>query len=202
MAAHHGFWVRDQYGRVSQSLARQAQPIIQQGIANGLGRVAIGRELQETIRGGLEMRNYWRIVAANHVTRARSYATGYTMRSAGIEWFKWESVIDEATTEECLMLHDRVFSVAGAMAIQDQLLANPNPEGVLWSQPFARHDGADIYVETPDGRRTVLGTVVERGAGTGSPGVYSGVLNGYQMLSGPVSLPPIHHACRSTVISV
>jgi len=73
ISQHHGFWVRDQYGRVSQSLAAQVRPIIERGVNQGLGRREIGRELSNTFNNGLQMKGYWNTVAANASVRARSY---------------------------------------------------------------------------------------------------------------------------------
>jgi len=207
MARHHGFWVRNQYGRVSQSLARQAQPIIQQGISQGLGRDTIGKELERQIQGGLQMRWYWRIVAANHISRARSYAAGYTMRAAGITHYRIEAILDEATTETCLMLHNRLMPIDGAMARQEAIMRDPSPDGVLWNQPFMKQGvnpetgEEELFLEYPDNTRATVATVQERGAGTGSPGRYSNVMNSQQMVSSAIGFPPYHHACRTTLIA-
>lgn len=206
MAKHHGFWVRNQYGRISQSLARQANPIIQAGISQGLGRDTIGKQLEERIQGGLQMKNYWRVVAANHVSRARSYAQGYSMRAAGIRFYRIEAILDEATTEQCLMLHGRLMPVDAAMARQDAILASPNPQAVQWHNPFMKHgrnpdtDEDELFLEYPDESRVTVATVTERGVGTGIPGTYSNVMSQSQMVSSAIGFPPYHFACRTTLI--
>lgn len=203
MARHHGFWVRDWIGTISMPMARRAQPIIQRGIMLGLGRREIGRELREAIHGSYErrMKGYWDVVAANHITRARSYATGYTMRAAGIEYYKIEAILDEATTETCLMLHDKILPVGPAMARQEAILASPDPEAVRWNNPFVVDKDGELAAVTPDGHREVLARIDERGRGTGIPGTYSNVMSQREMVSAAIGFPPYHHNCRTTLIS-
>jgi hypothetical protein len=199
LSQHHGFFVRNQYGAISPTLAAQARPIIEAGINRGLGRGDIEKILSQHIKGGLSMPHYWRTVAANASVRARSYAAGATMRLAGIRFYRISAVLDEATTETCLMLHDRLMPIDGAMALQDRLINDPNPEGVYWHTPFVSDAGDELAVEFPDGTRNVIAQVDQRGAGTGSPGSYSNVLSGQQMVSTAVGFPPYHHNCRTTI---
>lgn len=199
LSQHHGFFVRDQYGRISPSLAAQARPIIERGLDRGLGRADIARQLRETMRGGLAMPGYWQTVAANAGVRARSYAAGATMRLAGIRFYRISAILDEATTETCLMLHDKLMPIDGAMALQDRLINDPNPEGVYWHTPFVSDAGDELAVEFPDGTRNVIAHVDQRGSGTGEPGSYSRVLSGQDMVSTAVGFPPYHHNCRTTI---
>lgn len=202
MSQHHGFWVRDQYGRISQPLAAKARPIIERGLQQGLGHEQIGRELRAVMRGGLEMPNYWRVVAATATARSRSYALGASMQAAGISHYRVEAIRDEATTEICLMLHGRLIPVDGAMNRMNRSLKDPNPEGVLWHNPFISQDGDDLITETPDGVRTIIAHIESRGSGTGNPGSYSGVPSGNALVGDhAIGFPPYHAGgCRSTVI--
>jgi hypothetical protein len=199
LSQHHGFFVRDRYGAISQPLAAQARPIIENGLNQGLGREEIERRLRRSIRGGLQMPHYWRTVAANASVRARSYAAGSTMRLAGITHYRISAILDEATTETCLMLHNKLMPIDGAMALQDRLINDPNPEGVYWHHPFVSDSGDELAIEFPDGERNVIAQVASPGAGTGSPGTYRNVLSGSQMVSTAVGFPPYHHNCRTTI---
>jgi hypothetical protein len=206
-ARHNGFFVRDQYGRIAPGLAAQARPIVDRGIRDGLGRAAIGRELRGSIAGGLRMRGYWDVVAANAVNRARSYAQGATFRAAGITAYQIEAVLDEATTETCRFLHGKIMPLAPAMARQEAILRDPNPEAALWQAPMVREgggpEGDEIFSEFPDGERVVIARVDEPGIGTQAAGSYRDGLAGPQLVSSAaVGLPPYHHACRTTVVPV
>ena len=199
LSQHHGFFVRDRYGSISLPLAQQARPIIERGLNQGLGREEIERRLRASMRGGLAMPHYWRTVAANASVRARSYAAGATMREAGIRFYRISAILDEATTETCLALHDKLMPVDGAMALQDRLINDPNPEGVYWHHPFVSDSGDELAVEFPDGTRNVIAQIDERGSGTGSPGSYRGIPAGSDLVSTAVGFPPYHHNCRTSI---
>jgi len=99
------------------------------------------------------------------------------------------------------MLHDKVIPLDESMRLQNQLMADPNPEGVLWHQPFIQDSGDELAVEFPDGTRNVIATVDQRGSGSGSPGTYSNTLGGRDLVSTAIGFPPYHHNCRTTVVA-
>jgi hypothetical protein len=201
LSQHHGFFVRDRYGAISQPLAARVRPFIENGLNQGMGREQIAGQIGRHMRGALRMPNYWRTVAGNASVRARSYAAGATMRTAGITHYRITAILDEATTETCLMLHDKLMPVDGAMALQDRLVNDPNPEGVYWHTPFVSDTGDELAVDFPDGTRNVIAQVATPGAGTGAPGTYRNVLSGSQMVSTAVGFPPYHHNCRTSIVA-
>lgn len=202
MSQHHEFFVKDRYGNVSQSMTEQAKRIVADGLAQGRRSREIARELEINLRQSLRMRNYWNIVSSNHVSRARNYSHGAMMQAAGILRYKYEAVLDEATTETCLMLHGREMMVGDCMALQEKLLASNKPSSLERYQSFATKDGDAIMVDMPDGSRRTIGEIVTPGAGTGSPGRYRNVSSSSDLVSAAVGFPPLHHACRTTMVAV
>ena len=100
LAQHHMFWARDQHGRISESISAQSRRIISDGVSRGLGNREIAEQLRSQIRGGLNQRGYWQVVASNHIARARSYSLGSSMRAAGIGYYRIEAVLDFRTTHQ------------------------------------------------------------------------------------------------------
>lgn len=203
MVRDHSFWVRDKYGKVAPRLTDQARRIISDGLGRGLGRNAIGRDLARTIRGGLQMPGYWQTVSANAVARGRAYSMGGSMRAARIEFARIEAILDENTTETCLMLHDRLIPVEGAMRLLDRALADPQPQAALVHTPFTVEDPetGEIATVQPDGERSVIGRVTAPGAGTGTPGRYADVRGPNGLVAASVGFPPYHHQCRTTTVA-
>lgn len=201
MSRFHSFFVRDQYGNVSTSLGRQAAGVINRGLASGLGRVELGRELQSTIRGGLEMKGYWQTVASNAVGHARSYTQGASMRAAGIENFRIVAVLDDNTTDICLYLDGKIVSVGGAMAMMDRQLTAETPEEFMDAHPLARQSGDRVYHRYSDGREVDLLRVVTPGE-YGRPGSYAPSSPSGDLVDAAIGLAPYHHNCRSTFVAV
>jgi len=202
MVRHQPFWIKDRYGNIAPNLSEQARKIIEHGLAQGYGRETIAKALERQIRDGYVQKGYWQTVASNAVARARSYSVGYSYRSAGIQFCKIEAVMDERTTETCLMLHNRLIPVDGAMALQDRILRDNNPRSVMEHAPFISEDSERVFVRYPDESERTIARINSSGRGTGRPGSYSSVLAGTQLVSASVGFPPYHHRCRTTTVAV
>lgn len=203
LSQHHSFWVRDRHGVISRDMSAMARAIISNGMSRGLGQVEIGRELSRMTGSGLRQPHYYRTVAANHVSRARSYSIGTSMRAAGIEYFRIQAVLDARTTHQCEYLHDKILPVSSAAANLDRIIADPNPESVLVHQPFIRDDGDRLTVPTLGGGRATVARIEQRGRHStpqGPGGKYTAVMSQSDMVSAAIGLPPYHHNCRTTVI--
>jgi hypothetical protein len=192
MSRHHGFFVRDQYGRVSESLSRQAREIISRGMAQGLGRADIARELGTAVRGGLQMKGYWQTVSANAVAQSRAYSQGASMRAAGIEAFRIIAILDAVTTDWCMYLHDKIVPVGPAMAMMNRAMTATTPQAMMDSHPLARTQGNQVFHEFSDGTSQALMTITEP-ASEGVPGVYVPAFPASQLADNAVGLPPYHH---------
>lgn len=196
LSRHHSFWVRNQHGAISESMSRMARSIISGGVDRGLGRNDIGRELSQMTANGLRQPHYYRTVAANQVSRARSYSMGTTMRAAGIEFFRIEAVLDIRTTYECEFLHKKVIPLGPSVEAIERVMASPNPEAVLTEQPFVRDRGDRLTIGD-----TTLARIESRGErSTDTRSVFSGGLSRSDMVDAGVGFPPYHHSCRTTVV--
>lgn len=199
----HSWWVRDQYGRISPSLAARARPIVDAGMRDGLGRAVVRGQLESAISTGYQMRGYWQVVAANAVGHARSYTQGASMRAAGVERFRYVAIIDDRTTDICLYCDGKIMNNGDAMDRMDAMLSAGSPEEVMDVHPMARQssDGR-VYYEYSDGSQRTLFNVVESGTGTGSAGVYSNIASLGEMAEAGLGFTPLHHACRTTMVAV
>jgi hypothetical protein len=203
LSQHHSFWVRNRQGQLADQMSARARNITSRGLEQGLGRAEIARDLEQGIRGGLQQPGYWRTVAANHVSRARSFSLGSTMRSAGIQFYRIEAVLDDRTTHQCNFLHGKILPVGPAATRMDRSIADPNPEGILWNNPFIRDNGESIDVHYPDGTSRRVANITQRSTGIGPRGptaTFSGGMSQADMVDAAIGFPPYHHGCRTTVV--
>lgn len=201
-------FVRDQYGRLIEAASERARAVVARGLAEGVGRADIAQRLQDEL-GDRIVRgtNYWETVAGQYVNQARTFSLLNSFSDAGIERYVWESVIDEATTEECRFFHGQEFTVAGGVAAMEAVLAasEQDPESVTTVNPWVR-EGIDatgqraLYVDR-GGVREVLARVLESGAGQrDGVGRYGDAVSTSRLEAAGIPWPPIHGKCRSTII--
>lgn len=203
LARHHGFWVRDRHGAISQEMSGKARDIISEGLRQGLGQVEIGRDLSRMTYSGVRQPHYYRTVAANNVARARSYSLGTTLRAAGIQFYRIEAVLDARTTHQCEYLHQKVLPVGAGISNIERTMADPNPAAVLANQPFIKDEGDKLTVPTPGGGTAVVARIDSRGRHStpqGPGGSYTRVMSQSDMVSSAIGFPPYHHNCRTTVV--
>lgn len=199
----HSFWVRNQYGNVSNHLSVQAQRIVERGIRDGLGREGIAERLGNKMRGGLEMPGYWKTVSSNAIAQSRSYSTGASMRAAGIAQYRYVGVGDDRQTEVCNFVDGKIMSNGDAMGRLDRMLSAPTPEEVMDTSPMARQNEDSVYYKYTDGsRRTLFDVITPHGGSGGSPGVYANALSNEDLAAAGLGYPPLHHQCRTTVVAV
>lgn len=201
-----GNFVRDEYGRRREAFSRLARDVVAAGVERGLGRDAIASELHTklTAQGVSRSRAYWDVIAGVFANRARSFAQVSSFADAGIARYRWEAVLDPATSEACRFLHGRVFTVAGALARFAAVEKARDPARIKDLQPFVRvaTDGGGrraLFYERA-GRRHPVARIEESGVGRrDAVGRYAAALSEAELEEVGVSLPPIHGRCRSTV---
>lgn len=199
------FWVRNRQGQISRVMTGRARTIISEGLRRGLGRREIGQQLAQMTGRGLRQPGYYQTVAANAVSRARSYASGATYRAAGIEFYRIEAVLDDRTTHQCEFLHGKTLPVEPAMRRADAVLRDTNPESVLWNEPMMTdHGGEYLSLDFPDGTSTRVANILERSTGaspSGPSGRYATALPpGTDMADVEIGFPPYHHGCRTVTV--
>ena len=207
---HQAHYVRDFYTReVATGLSRNARQIVGQGISDGLGRTAIGAQLQSQLGGSLNgwTRNYFNTAASAMVGRSRTYSALVTMRDSGVTLYIITAVLDERTTETCRYLDGKVLNVEQGVRSFELVAAAENPRAVEYLQPWYREKtiktGPDagklgLYLRQQDGQK--LAAIVERSARgvRDGRGEYRPAGRGdLQNAEGP---PPYHGLCRTIVI--
>lgn len=203
LSRHHSFFVRDNYGRISNSMSQRARAIIASGVDRGLGRDEIARELAQMTGKGVRSEAYYRTVAGVHVARGRSYSLGASFRAAGIEYFRIEAVLDDRTTHQCQFLHKKILPVGASMGHITRTMNDPRPEAVLSNQPFIVDEGNKLTIPTAGGGSATVATISDRGTGagpSGTPASFSSGMSQSEMVSAAIGFPPYHFGCRTTVV--
>lgn len=206
-----GSWITDEYGRRQGFFNTGVDRIVSDGLAQGLRSDDIAQDLKK-LGDSLAVKqpaNYWRLVALNSGNRARSYGHLSTMADGGITHYVFTAVLDERTSNICRALDETVFPVSTGLSKFSDLAIQSTGDFTAAEKvmPFvqqARLDGGEIemFIEPPGMGRTVLGIASENGVGRADfkPKV-RGLADPGQLLGAGVSIPPIHHACRSSIIA-
>jgi SPP1 gp7 family putative phage head morphogenesis protein len=203
-----GNFVRDEYGRRREEFSRRARDIVAAGVERGLGRDDIVGELSEVMgREAFDRsRDYWEVVSMVFTNRARTCTQLGAFEEAGIERFRFEAVLDEATSEVCRFMHGKVFTVERAMDRFREVERARDPELIREEQPFvqvgADDEGNEVLFYERGGRRRAVARVDEPAVGVRDQvGRYSKELSPAQLEAAGVTVPPLHGRCRSTIVT-
>ncbi len=200
-------FVRDIYGVRAEGMAQTARDIVSEGLEQGLGREELAERLEMMV-GQAVPRDpaYWQVVAGAFMNRARTWTQVNSFSDAGIERYRIEAVLDEATSEICRFLHGREFSVRKGVDKIAEVMALKDPEDIKRAQPWANvrvgEEGGELWFNGEEGA-TALAHVDEWGEGERDRvGTYSGALDDAQLETEGFGMPPYHGNCRTTVVAV
>jgi SPP1 gp7 family putative phage head morphogenesis protein len=203
-----GNFVRDEYGRRRDEFSRRARDIVSAGAERGLGRDDIVAELSSALAsdGFNRSRDYWEVVSMVFANRARTFTQVAAFDEAGVERYRFEAILDQATSEVCRFLHGKVFTVASAMDRFQRAERARDPEVIRDVQPFvqvgADEDGSEVLFYERSGRRRAVAQVDEPAVGARDEvGRYSRALSTAQLEAAGISVPPLHGRCRSTIVA-
>lgn len=164
-----GNFVRDEYGRRRADFSHRARAIVASGVERGLGRDDIAAELSSTMSADAfdRSRDYWEVVSMVFSNRARSLTQVTAFEDAGVERYRFDAVLDEATSEVCRLLHGKVFSVSRAVERFREVERARDPALIREVQPFvqvgADRDGNQVLFYERGGRRRAVAQVDEPG---------------------------------------
>jgi SPP1 gp7 family putative phage head morphogenesis protein len=200
-------FIRDELGRRQANLSAKARQIASDGIAQGLGRDEISRQLAEAFRSTTASRNafYWDVVASAFVNRARSYAEVSSYADAGISHYIVTAVLDEVTTEICRFLDGKRFSVGGAMEQFERVEHLHDPERIKLVQPWLKvgqdSKGNRAIFVPREGRNLRVAIIERSGVGTRDDrGAFRSGLSSPRLEAVGVGLPPFHGLCRTSTV--
>ena len=200
-----GNYVTDNLRRRVDAASDKAREIVSHGVELGLGRDEITTRLVERMGTVVRPPFYWEVIASSYAGRARTFSHVFSFHEAGIEFYKWESVLDERTTEVCRFMHGKRFPVGNALQQFEKLEKTQDPEEIKVMTPWVRDGkddrGAFMYYNGAKGQRVEVARVDRAGFGKKDEiGSYSKAMGDKQLLGNGISLPPLHGLCRSTVL--
>ncbi len=207
-AKSQGNYITDRYRNRAEQFSQKAREIVSKGLGDGLGRKEIGALLRENLTDPSlrTTESYWETIASIHTTRARSWGQLSGFDEAGIDYFEWESVLDEVTSDQCRWLHGKRFEVAKAIGTFDAVEAAGESKAIEKLQPWIRlgrtgDGGAALFVDRGGDSRKMLAQVDASGVGTSDKiGSYSKDVGEALLQKLGVGVPPAHPRCRSTIL--
>ncbi len=202
-------FVTNEYGKRIDSFSTSVRRVIGAGIERGAGGHEIVQDLRTKVgdfgklgRGDF----YWEVVALAFTNRTRNAALLGSFAEAAFELFRWESILDEVTTEQCRFMHDKVFPISDTTAKYLQAERAKNPEEVKQIQPWVstgldKEGNRVMFFRDAEGEKQIVAQIDESGIGENDRiGSYSRTMDNDQLLRAGVSMPPLHGLCRSTVV--
>lgn len=208
LSEQQGWFLRDSAKVRSDALTARARVIVEDGLKRGLGRNEIGANLHRALPQawqGMGQR-YFNVVAANAVSRARSYSEVSGYIEVGIEALEVQAVLDERTTEICRCLDGTIIETN---VVSQQIIGAMNvstPEGIYDAAPFLKEvvnqqTGLKEIVTSNNGTR--IAEVVRSGFGRADDrGQFNMFRQGNGLADAHIGPPPYHHLCRSWTIPV
>jgi len=201
-------FVRDAYGLRAEEFSVRARGLVAEGLESGLGRDAIAASIESTVTEGALARgmNYWRNISSIFTSRARNNTQIAALEEAAVETYRWESVMDGATSSICRMLHGTEWSVSRAAEHMRSGFALDDPEDIVDHSPFVQEgsdDGQAVLYFNRKGERHVVADILDSGVGERDKvGTYKPRMTQEELLAAGVQFPPAHGNCRSTVTAV
>ena len=192
------FWIGEFYTRQMSDRIRDIgdKAIVQQG----LGRKEAAKLMRDVLKqdlswagGPAELRGvdviparfagnvkgYSEIVVSNVANRGRNMGFLSGFNDAGIERFRWNSVLDERTSQICNFLDGREFAVSTGISLMERVFDADSPEDIKEITPWKSE------------------AQVRKIAGKGSELAQSEAL-----AAAGIMVPPAHGRCRSVVEAV
>lgn len=134
---HHIYWIKNFYSR---RLSKGIADIVTQGMAQGLGRVDIGKMLKEAFDGyrglGVQPDAYWRGLASNAMSRSRNFGNLQGYVDAEIKQIEVVAAMDEKTCPICGEMDGKIINVSAAVRQRDAMMAAESPEDVKEIAPW------------------------------------------------------------------
>lgn len=202
-------FVTTEYGKRAELFEQKIKDIVAAGADRGAGSVEIVADLHDTI-DGLESLGrgdaYWEMLSLAFVNRARVFSELSSFQQAGIEKYRWDSVLDEVTTEICRFMDGKVFSVDDAIKRLDDADQAESADEIKdihpWMSMGRDGDGnPHMFYRNADGEKQEVAKIVEPGFGERDKiGTYQATMTDAELAENGISLPPIHGCCRSNVV--
>jgi hypothetical protein len=196
-------FVRDYYDRLAPTASEQMRGIVADGLEEGLGTPAIGRNIKKGVTGHVSRYgdSYYDVVANAVTGRSRSYSLLGSFRDAGIERYIIDAVLDEVTTDHCRFMHGQILEVGAGLQRYEAADDLADPTDIDYEMPWLKKrviQGGDdkgksgLYIPSREGHK--LAAVVER-SGYGKKddtGSYSNAMSTRQLANAHVGPPPWH----------
>ena len=196
LVRNQSFYIRDEYGRVADRASAYARRIVGADLEAGLGNAAIARDLggRLGVMYGAHQANYYETVASVFVNRSRSWSQASTYRDAHVAQFRIKAVMDEATTEICISLNDRIIAVDAAYDLARSGMTLADPTDIQFHSPFLTSRKDQVGYKDREGDFVT----VSRRAGD----EWRSVVPDDRMVEHGIGLPPYHFRCRTDVEAV
>lgn len=152
---HNIYWVGQNYrNNLYDSVEKIGTSIIEQGLSRADAGQLFEAELADQLQKYGKV--YWEGFANHVITRSREIGRVEAYVQSGATTYQVVAVIDENTSEICLEMNGRTFTVKRAVDLRDKILNAKTPDDVKviapWRTPeeIAKELGVDSMSDIPD----------------------------------------------------
>lgn len=202
-------FVTTEYGKRAESFEQRIKDVVAAGANRGAGSAEIVADLNDTVEGIESLGRgdaYWEMLSLAFVNRARVFSELSSFQQAGIEFYRWDSVLDEVTTEICRFMDGKTFRVDDAVQrlnAADEAESADDVKNIMpWMSMGRDADGnPHMFYRNADGEKQEVAKIVEPGFGERDKiGTYQATMTDAELAENGISMPPIHGCCRSNVV--
>lgn len=155
MDEHNTYWIGNHFdSQVRERLQKAGAKVIGQRLARLDAGEVFAAEFGSEIN---KSASYWEGLSNHVTTRSREFAHVSAYERAHAKTYEIVAVVDDRTTDICLAMDGRVFSVQAAQELRDNLLATSDPEEVREVAPWIPESEVEEKIvgvdteELPDG---------------------------------------------------
>lgn len=136
---HNIYWVKNFFDR---QLADRVTDLGSRVLNEGMNRQQAGELFEQAFADQYEAYSwrYWQGFANHVVTRSREFGAVERYVRAGRDYLQVKAILDHRTTEICRHMHDKVFKVADAVKLRNDMINAKNPEEVISIAPWMKPD--------------------------------------------------------------
>lgn len=188
MSKQQLWWIGDLW---NDHLSRVITETVQrESLIAGLGREQVGQILKGVVNGTVEgafvpgtwrgsTEQYFQMLSGTARTRASAFGALTSIRDAGFDKYRIVAVMDERTSDQCRLMHNKVFKVSDGMGHMKRSLAAKDPSEYKSVAGWKSASEIEQLIGSGDEESQRM-----------------------SLASSGLALPPYHARCRTVVMAV
>ncbi len=134
LSSHNLFFIKDYY---DSQLSQGINSILKDYVTGGKTIKEVSEDFYKKYNDATEKgQAYFEGLAEHTASRSRELGKITGFEKAGIEYYEVRAIIDDRTSDICLSMNGRIFSVLDGINFRDSILSMDNPEDIKSVAPW------------------------------------------------------------------